>query len=1055
MPQIDENFNPENKKHLVLVVDDEMINRMILGQILAEEYEVIFAEDGKKGLAAIRDNRNELSLILLDLVMPGIHGLDLLKLIKNNKEMKHIPVIVLTSDHKSEVPSLQLGASDFIPKPYPLPEIIMARLKRTIELAEDRKLIQSTEKDSLTGLYNREYFFRYAEQFDLRNKEIPMDAILVNINHFHIINERHGREYGNTVLCRIADLIRILLRKSGGFACRLEADTFLIYCRHGEHYKELMEQAAADFGENSGMSGRLHLRMGVYPDVDKSLEIERRFDRAKMAADTGRNTYEQTISYYDNKLHEAKLYEDQLLEDFREALAQHQFQVYYQPKFDVRKEMPVLSSAEALVRWKHPRLGMISPGLFIPLLEDNGLIQQLDHYVWREAAAQIRRWKDDFGVTLPVSVNVSRIDMYDPELIAIFKSIIEEYKLSTSEYLLEITESAYTDNSTQIINIVKHLRKLGFRIEMDDFGTGYSSLNMLSMLPIDALKLDMKFVRTAFSGRRDTRMIELIIDIAEYLKVPVIAEGVETDEQLITLKTLGCAIVQGYYFSKPVPPEEFETFIIQKKQQTASLASSGEMICAAKAAKPKQEADLSENSDLRQDAEAGKKAASEAEQKLKIVELYGIAHALSSDFESVYYVDLDTEEYTEFKADDAFADLHMELNGSSFFKEFREYLEHSVHPEDLEKILDIMQKKEIISLLDNAPVHTFDYRLLQHGQQDFYRLKLARPGDDRRRVVIGISNISTQTLYQQAQQQKLQKAHMDSLTYARIAQALARDFYTIYYVNIDTDAFIEFSSADKYKELQIDTNGIDFFESCLHNAPLAVHEDDLQKVLYILNKENMLKELAENGSISTTYRMVISGESVYVNMKIILMEDSENESRHVVVGVSNIDAQVKREQKFAEEQEIARKDSLTSVKNVRAFNRTEQEMDEAISQGKLDHFAVEVCEVLGAEGKKATSEEIVDASQLICDTFRHSPVYRIDDTEFVVLVRGRDYNFREKILQILENGINRNRASGGAVIATGFAEFEAGQDSDVENVFERASHAMDENKHVLQDHIGA
>lgn len=1040
MPQIDERFNPENKKHLVLVVDDEMINREILGQILSEEYEVLFAEDGKKGLAAIRDHRNELSLILLDLVMPGIHGLDLLKLIKNNKEMKQIPVIVLTSDHKSEVPSLQLGASDFIPKPYPLPEIIMARVKRTIELAEDRKLIQSTEKDALTGLYNREYFFRYAEQFDLRNKDIPMDAILVNINHFHIINERYGKEYGNTVLRHIADLIRVLLRKSGGFACRLEADTFLIYCRHGEHYKEMMDQAAADFDDNSATAGnRFHLRMGVYPDVDKSIDIERRFDRAKMAADTGRNKYEQTVSYYDNELHKAKMYEEQLLDDFRDALEERQFQVYYQPKFDVRKEQPVLASAEALVRWKHPRLGMISPGLFIPLLEDNGLVQQLDHYVWREAAAQIRRWKDTLGVTVPVSVNVSRVDMYDPELIAIFKSVIEDNRLTTSEYLLEITESAYTDNATQIINTVKQLRKLGFRIEMDDFGTGYSSLNMLSMLPIDALKLDMKFIRTAFSGRRDTRMIELIIDIAEYLKVPVIAEGVETEEQLTTLKTLGCDIVQGYYFSKPLPADEFETFIIQKKQQSVSATEA--------IAKPKQDAAVSQDSHSIQDGDT----AAEAEQKLKIIELYGIAHALSSDFESVYYVDLDTEEYTEFKAEDAYADLHLELSGSNFFRECRKNLKNVIHPEDLEKIMAVMQKKEIISLLNNTPVYSIDYRMLVNGHPEYYRLKLARPGDDSRRLVVGISNINAQTLYQQAQEKKLQKAHMDSLTYARIAQALARDFFSIYYVNIDTDAFIEFSSADKYKELQMESNGIDFFESCLHNAPLAVHEDDLYKVLYVLNKENMLKELENNESISITYRLVISGESVYVNMKIILMEDSENESRHVVVGVSNIDAQIRREQEFAEAQALAKQDSLTSVKNKRAFNKSEKDMDEAISQGKLDHFAVEVCEVLGTAGKKATSEEIVDASQLICDTFRHSPVYRVDDTEFAVLIRGRDYKFREKILQILEDGINRNKASGGAVIATGFAEFDAGLDNTVESVFERASIAMDENKHVLQE----
>ena len=898
MLQTEEQFTPENKKLMVLVVDDELINREILGQILSEEYHVIFAEDGKKGLAAIRDHRNDLALILLDLVMPGIHGLDLLKLIKSNKEMKHIPVIVLTSDHKSEVPSLQLGASDFIPKPYPLPEIIMARVKRTIELEEDRKLIQSTEKDSLTGLYNREYFFRYAEQFDLRNKEIPMDAILVNINHFHNINERYGKEYGNTVLRHLADLIRVLLRKSGGFACRLEADTFLIYCRHGEHYKEMMEQAASDFDDNAAESGnRFHLRMGVYPDVDKSIDIERRFDRAKMAADTGRNKYGQTISYYDNKLHNEKLYEEQLLDDFRSALEQRQFQVYYQPKFDVRKDEPVLASAEALVRWKHPRLGMIDPGLFIPLLEDNGLVQKLDHYVWQEAAAQIRRWKDTLGVTVPVSVNVSRVDMYDPELISIFKKIIEENRLTTAEYLLEITESAYTDNSIQIINIVKQLRKLGFRIEMDDFGTGYSSLNMLSMLPIDALKLDMKFIRTAFSERKDTRMIELIIDIAEYLKVPVIAEGVETEEQLTTLKALGCDIVQGYYFSRPVPAEEFETFIIQKKKQSEAAT--------AGVTKPDRAA-ATEGSRSAQDADAEGNASAEAEQKLKIVELYGIAHALSSDFERVYYVDLDTEEYTAFKAEDAYADLHLERSGSSFFRECRKNLKKVIHPEDLEKILAVMEKKEVISLLDKMPVYSIDYRKLANGQTEYCRLKLARPGSESRGVVIGISNIHTQSLYRQTQETKLQKVHRDSLTYARIAQALAGEYFSIYYVNLDTNAFIEFSSADKYKELQTENNGIDFFESCLHNAPLAVHEDDLETVLYVLNKENMLKELNENGSISVTYRLVNGGKSVYAHMKIILMEDPETESRHVVVGVSNIDAQIRREQKFAEAQALAK-----------------------------------------------------------------------------------------------------------------------------------------------------
>ena len=1002
MPDFSGTYSPVNAKRMVLVVDDEMINREILCQILKDNYNVVTAVNGTKALAAIRDNRSELALIVLDLMMPGLSGLELLKLVKNSKELKQIPVIVMTSDRESEVACLRMGAVDFIPKPYPNPEVIQARVKRTIELSEDRKLIQSTEKDALTGLYNREYFFRYAEEFDRHHKNTPMDAILVNINHFHVINERYGKEYGNVVLRRVADNIRMMLRKAGGFACRLEADTFLIYCRHSQYYKELMEQSSYDLREDVNISGsRLRMRMGVYSDVDKTMDIERRFDRAKMAADQGRNTYEQTISFYDTKLHESHLYDEQLLEDFQNALKEKQFQVYYQPKFDIRLDTPVLASAEALIRWKHPKLGMISPGVFIPLLEDNGLIQQLDYYVWQEAAVQVRRWKDAFGVTVPVSVNVSRIDMHDPDLINIFKTIIEENGLSTTEYHLEITESAYTDDSVRIIDTVKQLRRLGFRIEMDDFGSGYSSLNMLSTLPIDALKLDMKFIRTAFTGRKDTRMIELIIDIASYLKVPVIAEGVETEEQMRTLKLLGCDYVQGYYFSRPVPPEEFETFIRSAPKALKETA-------AAQAPKTeKTETAAREEAAPEEDAEAK-----------RLAELYGIAQALSSDFESVYYVDLETESYTEFNAHGSKA-LRIALSGVNFFAECQRNLGKVAFPEDREKMLSLMRKEEVAAAMKLIPVLTVDYRLLVNGNPEYYRLKIVRADrTDERHVVIGVSNINGQKSYQRAQQEKYEKIHMDSVTYGHIAQALAKDFFTIYYVNLDTNAFIEFSSAEKYRELQIETNGIDFFESCLHFVPITVHEEDVDKVLYVLNKENMLRELEKNGSVSTSYRLILSGEAVYVNLRAILMEDKRDGQRHAVVAICNIDAQMKRDQEFAEAQEAAMRDTLTGVKNRRAFVKAEKEINAAIADGKCDSFALAVCGVMDVDGMLAAGETeraertLTEACGLICDMFRHSPVYRLGEDQFTVIMRNRDLRDKDRLLEQLQAAVDENRKQG-------------------------------------------
>ncbi|MBE6010715.1 MAG: EAL domain-containing protein, partial [Lachnospiraceae bacterium] len=426
--------------------------------------------------------------------------------------------------------------------------------------------IQSTERDTLTGLYNREYFFRYAEQYDQFHPNTETDAVIVDINHFHMINERYGKSYGDEILCQIGEKLLEAISAKGGIACRREADTFLVYCPHREDYEEILENASVSLRDEDTSENRVRLRMGIYYCTDKSIDIERRFDRAKMAADIVRGSFTQSIGIYDNDLHKRQLYAERLIEDFATAVKEKQFEVYYQPKFDIRSDTPMLTSAEALVRWIHPELGMINPGVFIPLFEDNGLIQRLDNYVWRETARQIKEWNDRLGCAIPVSVNVSRIDMFDPKLPDTLLEILNERDLTGKDFLLEITESTYTKDSEKIIATANILREKGFQIEMDDFGTGYSSLNMISSLPIDALKLDMQFVRNAFKEGGNTHMVEVIIGISDFLGVPVIAEGVETEEQLHTLKALGCDIVQGYFFSKPVPAKEFEPFILQKKE---------------------------------------------------------------------------------------------------------------------------------------------------------------------------------------------------------------------------------------------------------------------------------------------------------------------------------------------------------------------------------------------------------------------------------------------------------------------------------------------------------
>ena len=469
--------------------------------------------------------------------------------------------------------SLELGAIDFIPKPYPVPGVIKARMRRIIELTEDRDIIESTERDSLTGLYNKEYFYSYAAQLDQYNESSEMDAVLVDINHFHLVNERYGKAYGDLVLTRLSDILKEIVAEAGGIACRQGADTFLHYVPHREDHEALAERVAASLMDEGSEENRVRFRVGVYPCVDKTIDIAQRFDRAKMAANTVKGILNKRLAYYDEDLHKKMLYAEQLIEEFPNAIAQRQFQVYYQPKFDIRPDTPVLASAEALVRWVHPTLGMVSPGAFIPLFEENGLIQSLDHYVWEETARQIREWKDRFGITLPISVNVSRVDMFDPTLGEELTEIVANNGITAAQLLLEITESAYTDNSQQISAAVSALRSAGFKIEMDDFGSGYSSLNMLTSLTFDALKLDMAFVRNICSDSKAARLVGIIIEIARLLEVPVIAEGVEHKEQMELLETLGCDVIQGYYFSKPLPPDEF-VHLIEKQQKENGYAYS-------------------------------------------------------------------------------------------------------------------------------------------------------------------------------------------------------------------------------------------------------------------------------------------------------------------------------------------------------------------------------------------------------------------------------------------------------------------------------------------------
>ncbi len=547
-------------KRTILIVEDEWINTAILSEIISDSFDVLTAENGKEALALIKESLTPISLILLDINMPVMGGIEFLKIIKADEQYKKIPIIVLTSEKDSELQALELGAADFITKPYDMPEVIMARVRRSIELSEDRMIIQAAERDELTDTYNKHIFIGYAKKIDKHRPQEETDLVVFNIDKFHLYVELYGYETGDYSLRSLAEILKEVVRQHNGIVGRLQTDYFVLYMSRVRDYGELIANIERELTSKYKITN-LRFHLGIYRIKNKSESIEKRIDRAKQVCDSIRDSNKENYHIFDEEGQKDELYREKLIQDVRQAIREKQFEVYYQPKMNVKGNKAVLSSAEALIRWNHPELGFISPGVFIPLFEENGVIRQVDRFVWREAAAQVRKWKEKFGFTIPVSVNISRIDMFDKHLVSTIRRIIDEEGISVGDMYLEVTESAYNNEMDQAIATIEGFKEEGFTIEIDDFGSGFSSLNTIAVLPLDVLKLDMKFVREMLKNEKTFKIVGIVADIAKYLKVKLVAEGVETKEQLEALRNMGYNIIQGYYFSRPLPAGEFEKFI--------------------------------------------------------------------------------------------------------------------------------------------------------------------------------------------------------------------------------------------------------------------------------------------------------------------------------------------------------------------------------------------------------------------------------------------------------------------------------------------------------------
>ena len=432
--------------------------------------------------------------------------------------------------------------------------VIQDRTEEINNLKRERYL---ATHDHLTGAYNKEYFFEKAEKYIRRYADQELLMICTDIKDFKMINDFFGTQFGDTILINFAKMLEEKKAEVATYG-RLGNDIFGILIPKANYNEKQFVRQIQDVFTNS-VDERVTFPMinyiGVYEVVDRSLPISVMCDRARMAIATIKGDYHKKVAYYDNKLRDNILYEQELISNLDDAIEQGQLKMYLQPQMSSNG---TLLGAEALVRWIHPEKGEITPGEFVPVFERNGLISDVDKYVWELACKQLQKWKEEGREHLYISVNISPRDFYFLNIYQSFTELVEKYDIDPQNLKLEITETAIVMDFKRQIELISRLRQTGFIVEMDDFGSGYSSLNMLKDIHVDVLKIDMAFLKKAKDEDRSKKILQMIISLSKQLGMPVITEGVETSEQVEFLTEMGCDMFQGYYFARPMPVEQFE-----------------------------------------------------------------------------------------------------------------------------------------------------------------------------------------------------------------------------------------------------------------------------------------------------------------------------------------------------------------------------------------------------------------------------------------------------------------------------------------------------------------
>ena len=725
-------------------------------------------------------------------------------------------------------------------------------LNRSLNNAlRENSILKASRFDELTGLPNMTYFFELAETGGKNVREAGGSPVMLymDFSGMKFFNTKHGFAEGDELLRAFAVILSAAFGKE--HCCRISADHFAVQTEMAGLDEKLEQLFRACQEMNGGKTLPLHV--GVYTARGEQIHVSTACDRAKLACDALSGRYESAVKHYSRELNDDAVNRRYIVESFDRAMAERWIQVYQQPIIRAVNER--VCDVEALARWIDPEKGLLSPAEFIPALEDAGLIWKLDLYMLDRVLESIHAQQAEGLYIVPHSINLSRSDFDACDAVEEIRRRVDAAGIDRDRITIEITENVIGRDFEFMKTQVERFRALGFRVWMDDFGSGYSSMNVLQSIRFDLIKFDMSFLRKLDEGTGGRIILTELIKMVTSLGIDTVCEGVETEEQVRFLQEIGCSKLQGYYYSKPMP-----------------FAAVREM---------------SRNNTL---IRAENPAESDYYETIGRISLYDLG-MISGDERTALQNVFNTLPIAimEIRGDKA-AYVRSNPSYRAFFRRF-------FHLDILHDDIDF----ENDGIGNGKSFAAVVRQCCQHGNRTFFDEKMPdgslvhafarRVGVD---PVTGTAAVAIAVLSV--------TEPSESTTYADIARVLAADYYSIFLVDLDTDDYVQYASPAGGEELSIERHGTDFFTEAQRDTITQVHEDDRAALQALFTKEKVLRDLASQGVFSATFRMIDTGEPVYVNMKVTRMHGGNR----IILGISNVDAQMKQQ----EEQKKLRQDKL-------------------------------------------------------------------------------------------------------------------------------------------------